>query len=106
MLLELGCSTGRLLEGDWCSFVKTTPASISLPTNSVDVICSIDAIEHLCRPYQTFLDAYRVLKPGGLFLIHFGPSNCSHTPQDAYALTIGQFKKILGELPFEKIGRA
>ena len=103
MLLELGCTTGRLLDGDRSCFVKTTPSSISLPTNSVDAIYSVDAIEHLRRPYQTFLDAYRVLKPGGLFLIHFGPSNCSHMPEAANDLSIGQFKKILRELPFETI---
>ena len=101
MLLELGCSTGRLSDGDGSCFVRTTPSAISLPTNSVDMIYSVDAMEHLSRPYQTFLDAYRVLKPGGLFLIHFGPACCDYAPECGNDLNIGEFRKILTELPFE-----
>jgi SAM-dependent methyltransferase len=104
-VLELGCASGYLLNaflqqenfnaigadisdkalaqaraqyGDRIRFIQTTPVSIPLPANSVDVIYTIDTIEHLSRPYQIFLDAYRILKPGGLFLIHFGPWYCPY----------------------------
>ena len=99
-VLELGCSTGYLLNsflqqedftaigadisasvlararanyGNRIQFVQTTPASIPLPNESVDVIYCVDTVEHLSRPLEIFIDSFRILKPGGLFLIHFGP---------------------------------
>jgi SAM-dependent methyltransferase len=99
-VLELGCSRGYLLDafrqqerftaigadineevllharadyGHHATFIKTTPRTIPLPDNSVDVIYTVDTIEHLSRPYDIFMDAYRILKPDGIFLIHFGP---------------------------------
>jgi SAM-dependent methyltransferase len=104
-VLELGCSGGYLLNaflqlenfnaigadidkktlerarskyGDHIRFIRTTPISIPLPTGSVDVIYTIDTVEHLSRPSEIFLDAHRILKPGGLFLIHFGPWYCPY----------------------------
>jgi SAM-dependent methyltransferase len=99
-VLELGCSSGYILNsflekepftaigaellsepleqgrkqyGDRIRFVQTTPTSIPVPDDSVDVIYTVDTVEHLSRPREIFLDAYRILKPGGRFLIHFGP---------------------------------
>jgi SAM-dependent methyltransferase len=53
---------GRTAYGDKIRFVQTTPSSIPVPSDSVDVIYT-----------AIFRDAYRILKPGGLFLVHFGP---------------------------------
>jgi SAM-dependent methyltransferase len=64
---------GRRLYGHRIQFVQTTPASIPLPENSVDVIYTIDTVEHLNRPREIFIDEFRILKPGGIFLIHFCP---------------------------------
>jgi SAM-dependent methyltransferase len=99
-VLELGCSTGYLLAnflkfenfqaigadisetaltkgrseyGDRIEFMQSTPTSIPLEDKSVDLIYTVDTVEHLSKPYQIFMDAYRVLKPGGLFIIHFHP---------------------------------
>jgi SAM-dependent methyltransferase len=99
-VLELGCSAGYILNtflqhepfaaigadlsadvlaqgrrdhGDRITFVQTTPRSIPVADDSVDVIYTVDTVEHLSEPKAIFLDAYRILKPGGVFLIHFGP---------------------------------
>jgi SAM-dependent methyltransferase len=99
-VLELGCSSGYLLNsfrqrenfkaigaeidpkalararaqyGKDIEFVHTTPGHIPLSDGSVDVVYTIDTIEHLSRPHDIFMDVFRVLKPGGMFLIHFGP---------------------------------
>lgn len=99
-VLELGCNRGYLLHsflqheqfnaigadldtsaldlarqtyGDRIRFVQTTPTSIPVEDDSVDVIYTIDTVEHLSRPREIFEDAYRILKPGGVFLVHFHP---------------------------------
>jgi ubiquinone/menaquinone biosynthesis C-methylase UbiE len=99
-VLDLGCNRGYLLHsflqyeqfdpigadlvsyylkdairdyGDHISFVQSTATSIPLPDNSVDVVYTIDTIEHLSKPREIFLDVYRLLRPGGVFLVHFNP---------------------------------
>lgn len=99
-VLELGCSEGYLLSsfleqerfaakgvdidaralalgrtryGDRIELLQNTPSTIPLPDQSVDVIYSIDTFEHLSSPFEISLECYRVLRPGGLFFIHFGP---------------------------------
>ena len=99
-VLDLGCNRGYLLHsflqhekftaigadlvsyylkdaqrdyGDIIQFVQTTPTTIPLPDNSVDVVYTIDTVEHLSRPKDLFMEVFRVMKPGGQFLIHFNP---------------------------------
>jgi len=99
-VLDLGCSSGYLLDGflsaesftaigadisaevlargrerygDRIRFVQSTPTGIPLPSDSIDVLYTVDTVEHLSRPKEMFLDIHRVLKPGGRALIHFGP---------------------------------
>lgn len=59
--------------GDRIKFLQSTPTSIPLPDNSVDVVYTIDTIEHLSKPKQILQDVFRVLRPGGVFLVHFNP---------------------------------
>ena len=99
-VLELGCSRGYLLNSfrqlekftaigadinpemlalartecrSDIQFVQTTPDYIPVPDATVDVVYTIDTIEHLSRPYEMFTEVFRILKPDGMFLIHFGP---------------------------------
>ena len=97
-VLELGCNRGYLLDsflqdanfdaigaeidaealefarenyGDKIKFIQTTPNEIPLPDNSVDVLYTIDTVEHLSSPSKMFAECLRVLRPGGTFLVHF-----------------------------------
>jgi ubiquinone/menaquinone biosynthesis C-methylase UbiE len=97
-VLEVGCNRGYLLNsflqhetftavgadinpealavarenyGDRIKFVQTTATGIPLPDASVDVIYTIDTVEHLSRIREMFTDCLRVLKPGGTMLVHF-----------------------------------
>jgi SAM-dependent methyltransferase len=99
-VLELGCSEGYLLNSFWerskftgigvdlmpealakaqrrygnhLSFAKSTATSIPVDSESVDVVYTIDTVEHLSRPYDIFQEVHRILKPNGLFLVHFNP---------------------------------
>lgn len=99
-VLDLGCNRGYLLHsflqhekfsaiggdmvsyylkdarrdyGDIIQFVQTTPTTIPLPDNSVDVVYTIDTVEHLSQPKELFMEVFRVMKPGGQFLVHFNP---------------------------------
>jgi SAM-dependent methyltransferase len=57
--------------GDKIKFIQTTPTVIPLPNSSVDVIYTIDTVEHLSSPGEIFAECLRVLKPGGTLLVHF-----------------------------------
>lgn len=65
--------TARQTYGDRVRFVQTTPSSLPLPDGSVDVVYTIDTVEHLSQPREMFLEVFRVLRPGGTFLVHFNP---------------------------------
>ena len=97
-VLDLGCNRGYLLHsflqhesfeaigadlvsyylkeavrdyGDHIKFVQTTSTSSPLPSESVDVVFTIDTIEHLSKPKEIFEEVFRMLRPGGVFLVHF-----------------------------------
>ena len=97
-VLELGCNRGYLLDsflkhhnfkaigadiddellalgreelGDKIEFIRSTPTTIPLPDASVDVIYSIDTFEHLSHPNEILMECHRVLRPGGVFFLHF-----------------------------------
>jgi SAM-dependent methyltransferase len=99
-VLDLGCNRGYLLHsffqnekfegigadlvsyylkdarrdyGDIFKFIQTTPKTIPLPNSSVDVVYTIDTIEHLSQPKELFAEVYRVMRPGGVFLVHYNP---------------------------------
>lgn len=99
-VLDLGCNRGYLLHsflqhekfeaigadlvsyylkdavrdyGDAIQFVQSTPTSIPLPSDSVDIVYTIDTMEHLSKPKEILRDVFRVLRPGGVFLVHFNP---------------------------------
>ena len=50
----------------------TTPVEDTLPmvaSNSIDLILSLDTIEHVLNPYTVLDEFYRIGKPGGVFII-------------------------------------
>lgn len=100
VVLELGCNKGYLLQsfwergvfagigaelmdaslaeatrlyGDHLKFVRSTPTAIPVESEQVDIVYTIDTVEHLSRPHEIFMEVYRVLKPGGICLVHFNP---------------------------------
>jgi len=99
-VLDLGCNRGYLLDaflrqekftgigadisdkdlkiaqeyyGDRLRFVRSTPNTIPLDSDSVDICYTIDTVEHLSQAREMFQEIHRILKPKGMFLIHFNP---------------------------------
>ncbi|HMQ04674.1 MAG TPA: class I SAM-dependent methyltransferase [Pyrinomonadaceae bacterium] len=97
-VMEVGCSQGYLLNsfldnvhfypigadldadaldiarknyGEKIRFVQTTASSIPVADESVDIIYSIDTVEHLSNIRAIFSECYRILKPGGTMFVHF-----------------------------------
>ena len=92
-LIEIGSGFGHLLNyfkpDGWdvmgvepnrggCQFsesefgIKTIPKTIeeaALAENSVDVVLMMHVIEHVPDPLGTFKEVYRILKPGGYFVL-------------------------------------
>jgi len=99
-VLDLGCNRGYLLHsfsqhesfsgigadlvpyylkdarrdyGHQFQFIQTTSTTIPLPNSSVDVVYTIDTIAPLSNPRAGCEEGYPVLRPDGLFLVHFNP---------------------------------
>lgn len=53
-----------------------TDSKIPFEDNSFDVVYAIEVLEHTLRPYDLIKEAYRVLKPNGLFILSV--PNLSH----------------------------
>ena len=92
-LIEIGSGLGHLLnffkQDGWdvmgieplrggCQFsesefgIKAIPKTIeeaALDENSVDVVLMMHVIEHVPEPFSTFKEVYRILKPGGIFIL-------------------------------------
>ena len=93
-VLDLGCNRGYLLHsflqhenftaiggdlvsyylndarrnyGDQIQFVETTPTHIPLPDNSVDVVYTIDTVEHLSEPRENFKTSFACLSQAVFF---------------------------------------
>lgn len=92
-LLEIGSSFGYLLnffkKDEWqvmgvepnlgqCKYaeshfgIKAIPSTLEkaeISDNSIDVVLMMHVIEHVPDPYMTFKEVYRLLKPGGVFVV-------------------------------------
>jgi SAM-dependent methyltransferase len=99
VVAELGCSRGYLLDAfrgherftaigidrdpvalrlgatqyPGIRFVQSTDTTIPLPADSVDIIYTIDTVEHLSRVREILLECHRILRPQGRLLVHFHP---------------------------------
>ena len=63
-------------------FLVGSSASIPLPTSSVEVVVSFETLEHFADHEGFLAEVYRVLSPGGLFIIS-SPNRESYGPQNA-----------------------
>ncbi|HEY2786773.1 MAG TPA: class I SAM-dependent methyltransferase [Fimbriiglobus sp.] len=54
-------------------FLAYDGGAVPLPDESFETVLCVDVVEHLPVLHRFVADFYRVLKPGGLFLVSFGP---------------------------------
>ncbi len=58
---------------------------------SVDIVAAFDVIEHLKEPEQFFLEAFRVLRPGGILMISTpNPSSLGYRVKGHYPEWVGR----------------
>lgn len=139
-LLDIGCGDGLLVElgqaaGISCagteqreSLCQQVRAQLGdsaivssditqLASASYDVVCLLNVIEHLRQPKEMIDEIYRLLKPGGILLIH--APNMGGIPaklqreswnqiepfEHFYYFTVKTLNQMLADVGFEPIGR-
>jgi SAM-dependent methyltransferase len=68
--LDLSAEAMRMCLARGVSGIRSDALFLPLRTGSVDVVRAKEIIEHLPDPLSMVREAYRVLRPGGLFLAH------------------------------------
>ena len=68
--LDLSAEAVRMCLARGVSGIRSHALFLPLRTGSVDVVRAKEIIEHLPCPLSMVREAYRVLRPGGLFLAH------------------------------------
>lgn len=68
--LDLSAEAARMCLARGVSGIRSDALFLPLRTGSVDVVRAKEIIEHLPDPLSMVREAYRVLRPGGLFLAH------------------------------------
>jgi SAM-dependent methyltransferase len=54
-------------------FVEDDISASSLPSDSFDLVCSWEVLEHVTAPQKLFSQLYRILKPGGIAFHEYNP---------------------------------
>ena len=60
-------------KSDGVKFYEMDATNLDFEDESFDVVFSYAALEHFDRPDKVFDEAIRVLRPGGMFYLNFGP---------------------------------
>jgi SAM-dependent methyltransferase len=66
----IGVDVGEFAEvPSGIELLRTELSHINLPSNSVDLVVSRSVMEHLAQPEEVYAEIYRLLKPGGRFIL-------------------------------------
>lgn len=75
-------------------YVCSTESSIPLPSDYVDIMCSMNSMDHVVDFQQMCDEVLRVLRPGGLFIASFNLHE-PPTPTEPLTLTEGLINRSL-----------
>lgn len=130
LLVELGLTAGISCAGTeqrdiLCQQVRARLGDAAIVSSDIkqlaaasyDVVCLINVIEHLRQPKEMIGEIYRLLKPGGILLIH--APNMGGIPaklqrekwnqiepfEHFYYFTVKTLNQMLADVGFEPIGR-
>jgi SAM-dependent methyltransferase len=77
-----GIENGSFFKGVQCANLEKLP----FPENSYDIFLTMDVFEHLFNPEIAIKEIYRVLKPGGVYIMTVPIENLDGTTEKACTL--------------------
>jgi SAM-dependent methyltransferase len=90
--------------GPGVDIVLNSPYHFPIPTQSVDLIVSGQAFEHIEFFWRTWLEMYRILRPGGMiFLIAPSRGSEHRFPQDCWRFYPDGYRALAKYAPFELV---
>ncbi len=73
-----------------------------VPTAGYDAAICLEVLEHVPQPFRAICEIYRILKPGGIFILSVPHLSRLHDePHDYYRFTIHGIRYLLHEYGFE-----
>ena len=91
-------------ERDYMTYIKSDGRRLAFKDGSFDIVVANQVLEHVYDKKSLIKEAYRVLKPGGVFLLSF-PNRCF--PYDWHGFPIGTpwIPKPFGNVVFKLLGK-
>jgi ubiquinone/menaquinone biosynthesis C-methylase UbiE len=97
--LDYAVSKAKELKLSNTKFVCYEGGEVPFEQNSFDAIFCIDVVEHLPTPEKFLADFHRILKPGGILLLSFGPPWCHAHGKHMWAKLPGWWTHLLFPRP-------
>ena len=98
----IGCD--MVQSSEHCVDIIADAAQIPVSSKSVDTVFSTQVIEHVPEPARVISEAFRLLKPGGYFILS-GPMywHLHEEPHDYFRFTKHGFKYLIEKSGFEVV---
>lgn len=110
-LSDENIKTANMGDSGTCDFTVDLEKPLSLPSVSYDNIICLNVLEHIYNFHNVIDESYRILKPGGSYILSVPfLFNIHGSPNDYFRYTKSSLEKMLsnrgfGEIEIREIGR-